>query len=106
MSTDSAEVHIGDIGTELRLVVSDQDDSVVDLSAATDTLFIITKPNGTILEITADLYTDGTDGTLTYSTIDGDLSVAGLYKIQARIVFTSGSYSSSIQTFRVYNNLN
>jgi len=105
MSTDSAEVHVGDIGTEIRLVVYNQDDSLSNLSLSTETLFWITKPNGTVLEVTADLYSDGTDGILTYTTIDGDIDVAGAYKVQAVVSFSSGVYHSSVQTFRVYGNL-
>jgi hypothetical protein len=106
MSTDSAEIHVGDIGTELRLVVYNQDGSVMDnLGSSTQTHFWISKPNGEVLDVDADLYTDGTDGILTYTTVDGDVDVAGIYKIQAVVTFSAGLYHSSIQTFRVHSNL-
>lgn len=100
-----AEIHIGDIGTQILVSVTDQDGGVADLSLATSTLYSIEKPNGITLEVNADLYTDGTDGILSYSVVDGDFDVAGIYKIQPKIIFSSGSYSGSISTFRVYKNL-
>lgn len=100
-----SEIHVGDIGTQILVAVVNQDGGEADLSLAVSTIYSIEKPNGVILEVEADLYTDGQDGMLTYSSVDGDFDVAGIYKIQPRITFASGSYSGSIQSFRVYKNL-
>ena len=45
------------------------------------------------------------DGKMYYITLAGDLDVAGNYKIQAKVVLTSGSYFSSTATFKVHCNL-
>jgi hypothetical protein len=99
----SSEIHALDYGTELRITVKD-DDVVVDISAATSTEFLIRKPDGTLLTVTADFYTDGTDGVLTYTTVEGDTDIVGLYKFQARIAL-GGVFYTSWATFKVHCNV-
>jgi hypothetical protein len=100
-----AEIHVGDIGTQILISIVDQDGGVADISLASSTIFSIEKPNGVILEVDAELYTDGTDGLLLYTVVEGDFDVVGIYKVQPKIIFSSGSYSGSVSTFRVYKNL-
>lgn len=100
----ASEIHEGDIGTKLLITITD-DGSVVDISSASTLSIFIKKPNGTVLSRTGTLETDGTDGKMYYITLAGDLDVAGNYKIQAKVVLTSGSYFSSTATFKVHCNL-
>ena len=97
-------IHEGDIGTKLLVTIKD-DGIAVDLSSATSLSLYIKKPDGTILNRTATLDSDGTDGKISYVTISGDLDVAGVYKLQAKIALSSGSFYSSTDTFKVHCNL-
>lgn len=99
----SSEIHALDYGTEIRITVK-EDDVVVDISAATSTEFLIRKPDGTLLTVNADFYTDGTDGILTYTTVDGDTDIPGIYKFQARIGL-GGLFYTSWATFKVHCNV-
>ena len=79
--------------------------SVVDISSASSLTIFIKKPNGTILTRTGTLETDGTDGKMYYIVVAGDLDAAGVYKIQGRVVLTSGTFSTSTANFKVHCNL-
>lgn len=79
----------GDIGTRIVFTVREwpvgtppvpnQLAPVVNLAAATSLRLILIPPPGTLSQgvpqqtVTATLYTDGTDGALTYTTISGDI---------------------------------
>ena len=99
----SSEIHALDYGTELRITVKDED-VAVDISTATDTEFLIRKPDGTLLTVAADFFTDGTDGVLTYTTVEGDTDIVGLYKFQARIEL-GGVFYTSWATFKAHCNV-
>jgi len=99
----SSQIHALDYGTELRITVKD-DGVVVDISAATVTDFLIRKPDGSLLTVAADFYTDGTDGVLTYTTVEGDTDIAGLYKFQAKITL-GGVFYTSLATFKANCNV-
>lgn len=100
----SSEIHVGDIGTELRATIYDGD-TIVDLSSSTELLFFLKKPDGTISQLIADLYTDGTDGIIRYIVVDGDFDQVGQYKLQARVSVDGGTYNSSIASFKVHHNV-
>ena len=102
------ELHVGDWGTIIRVTVNDCSDSgssVLDLSATTTKQIIFRKPDGTILTKTATFTTDGTDGKIQYTTVNGDIDIAGDWKIQVYLVFPSGSWRTDIGNFNVYSNL-
>ena len=88
-----ARVFATDVGTQIRLVTTD------DLSTATLKEIHIKKPDGTILEKTATL--EGT-GTLTYTTISGDLDDEGEYLIYGYVEFSTHKFSTPSQSLRVY----
>lgn len=98
------EIHVNDIGTEFRILISD-DGSTVDLSAATDILMIFKKPSGSRIERNADFYTDGTDGLVYYRSVEGDLDEVGTYKIQANVSIGGGVFNSSVGSFKVHHNI-
>lgn len=100
----ASEIHEGDIGTKLLITVID-DGNIVDISTATSLSIFIKKPDATLLSKSGILETDGTDGKMHYFTIAGDLDIAGIYKIQGKIIFPSGSYYTSTATFIVNCNL-
>ena len=59
----------------------------------------------TVLTKTASFYTDGSDGIIQYTTINGDLDTAGEWGVQAYIVSASGTWHSDIIPMRVYPNV-
>jgi hypothetical protein len=97
-------IHEGDIGTKLLITIKD-DGSVVDISSASSLSIFIKRPDGTMLTRTGTLETDGTDGKIYYIIVAGDLNDAGLYKIQAQVILTSGAFYSSTANFKVHCNL-
>lgn len=100
----ASEIHVGDSGTELIIRVLD-DGSVVNISGASLLNMILKKPGGTSVTKSASLYTDGTDGKLTYTADPDDFDVAGLYKIQGQVTISTGSFYTSQGTFQVHCNL-
>jgi hypothetical protein len=100
----ASQIHEGDIGTKLLVTITD-DGVVVDLSDAISLSLFIKKPDGTVLNRVATLNSDGTDGKIKYITVSGDLDVAGVYKLQAKVALSSGSFYSSTDTFKVHCNL-
>jgi hypothetical protein len=100
----ASQIHEGDLGTKLLVTITD-DGVVVDLSDAISLSLFIKKPDGTVLNRVATLNSDGTDGKIKYITVSGDLDVAGVYKLQAKVALSSGSFYSSTDTFKVHCNL-
>jgi len=100
----SDEIHVGDVGTEFRVQVLD-DETVVDLSTATVLQIIFRKPDGVYLTVDCNYYTDGTDGIIKYNTVDGDIDQSGQWRIQAYVEVGSAKYYSSTGSFRVHCNL-
>lgn len=100
----SSEIHVNDIGTEFRITIKDGD-SIVNLSTATLAQITFEKPDGSLLTVNTEFYTDGSDGIIKYNAVSGDLDQAGLYKIQAHVEIGSSSYKSSYSSFKVYCNI-
>lgn len=99
------EMHVGDIGVAFRVTVKNQDDEVVDLSSASSLQINFKQPDGTLLEKTATLYTDGTDGIMQYVSVSGFLNQAGKWQIQGFVEVSGGSWYTDITTFNVSSNL-
>ncbi len=100
----SNQIFVGDVGTEFRIQITDEG-TAVDLSSATDLIISFRKPDGSLLTVSASLYTDGTDGIIFYRSVDGDLDQSGIFKIQAQVTVGSGIYNSSIGSFKVMCNV-
>ena len=98
------EVRVGDIGTRFKVTVKDGA-SVVSLSGATTKQIILKKPDGTKLTKSAEFSSDGTDGVMHYDTVSGDLDVAGIWKLQGKVVISAGTFSTDIYSFKVHRNL-
>lgn len=101
----ACEIHLNDIGTAFRVTVLDCNDLAIDVSSATSQQFVFLKPDGTKSTVNSSFYTDGTDGVLEYLSQSGDLDQLGKYKLQAIVTLPSGTWSSTIQSFKVYNNI-
>ena len=109
MASYIEELHVGDIGTIVRATISDTGSdgtkSVLNVSGALTKELIFRKPDGSKLTKTAIYTTNGTDGKIQYVTQSGDLDTAGSWNLQAYIVTPSGTWYSSIGSFKVYENL-
>lgn len=100
MSTPN--LHVGDWGTVFRLTIRDQDDAIVDISAATAKSIIFRRPDGTAFSKAAAFVTDGTDGLLSYTVADGDLNQAGDWSYKGEVERTGAyHYETSSSSFHV-----
>lgn len=111
MAINRDEVHKNDIGTVFVLIFKEynedtKQEEVIDISTATAITFYFYKPNSqTVLTKTASLVTDGTDGKAAYTTIANDLDEVGDWKLQGKVEMPSGTWSSSIVSFDVKDNI-
>jgi hypothetical protein len=104
------QIHVGDIGTLFVVyIVEDDPDSdgflPVNVATATTKEIHYWKPSGATLSKAASLLTDGSEGGLTYTSVDGDIDEAGVWKIQGFVEFVNGEWHSEVQEFRVRANL-
>lgn len=88
-------IHDGDFGTILQTTIK-EDDASVDVSGATSVKFSAHPPGGTVKSFTAANTTDGTDGKVRYTTLDGDINVPGTWRIQALITFSATKVMRSV----------
>lgn len=99
-------IHVGDVGTIIRLTITESDGTTaVDVSTATVKKFYFAKPSGEKLAVTAEFNTTGVDGKLKYTTIAGDIDVAGVWQVQAYVEIGTAKYYSTKTTFSVQSNL-
>jgi len=93
--------YVGDIGTEIRLLVVDEESGIDDISDATVHKLLVRKPDGSEVEWEADI--EGTQY-LTYTVQDGDLDQPGTYRVQAYLELPSGwSGKGTTFTFEVHD---
>lgn len=95
---------LNDIKVRIKLTVN-EDDAALNISTATAKSIIIRKPDGTRTVYTATFLTDGSDSIIYYDTVSGDLDQSGVYKVQGLILMASGTYYTTVQTFRVECNI-
>ncbi len=104
MTTCVQEIRVGDIGTKLELEIQENCE-VIDISLVTEKTIILQRPDNTVVTRTGVFTTDGIDGKMYFETILSDLSMGGVYYIQAYIVLGTWQGHSNIGTFEVYENL-
>lgn len=102
----AGEIHVGDIGTVIIFTITDQDGAIVDVSTASTKQVFLRRPSGSVLTKTASFTTNGTDGKIQYTTISGDINMAGNWYAQAYVVTAAGSWKSDSSTIIVYGNIN
>lgn len=100
-----AEIHVNDTGTAFRITILNESLEVVNLSGAITKDILFLKPNNDVMTKEATLVNEGISGVLQYVTASGDLSVAGLWKIQAHINVDNSDLYSDISSFQVHDNL-
>lgn len=95
----SDELHLGDIGTIIKVQMKDGG-VVVDVSTATVRQLKLQKRDKTLLEKTMTFFTDGKDGWLQYITIEGDL-VGGKGKWKGQVYIEMPSWKGHSEQFDV-----
>jgi hypothetical protein len=98
----SQNLHVGDVGTILKVYCRDGG-LPVDISTATVTKnLLLEDPSGTVTTKAADFFTDGTDGILVYQLVDGDLDKTGEWIVQPQVVLDSGLRTFTERRFHVH----
>jgi hypothetical protein len=92
-------MHVGDVGTIIQLNLGQ------DVADATTIEFRFDPPRGATFVRTGAKVTTGSDGLVKYTTVAGDLTDAGLWKVQARIVTPSGEWYGDLTEFTVKANI-
>lgn len=99
-------LQVGSVGSVIRLTVVDQDGAVVDLSGCTLTLnLIIRRKDDSKVFRTPVFETTGADGVLLYTTVAGDLTVSGRYRLQFRHVDAPLNVFTAIAPVNVLENI-
>lgn len=94
MTVYQNKVYVGDIGTEIIL------DTFTDLSEATVVKIYVKKGDGSTAEWGASVV-EGTK--IKHVTVDGDISVSGVYKTQAYIEINTWSGLGATDMFTVFD---
>ena len=98
-------IHRGDIGlvVEVQFTCNGVPDTIP-ADALLEMRFF--KPNGQSMSRPAVLSTDGTDGKIRYTMVDGDLDYAGRWMYQGFVTLVGGDrWASDIQNFTVEETL-
>jgi hypothetical protein len=97
--------HVGDIGTVIRLTVTDSG-IPVNLSSATSKRILLKGPDGISVAYNAVFTTDGSDGVIEYTTSTvHDLRVAGAWEAGAKVSVSGGTWNTDPFSFTVKDNL-
>ena len=91
-----------DPGAQFRLTIRNSQ-GTTNVSTVTAKLMTFHRPDGSIIQREAAFYTDGSDGMICYTTLDGDLNVAGDWQVQAHVDFGHTEFQSEIHRFTVHN---
>lgn len=99
-------IQLGSYPFAIIRTLKDEDDSVVDVSAATSITLIIKSPSGVRKTFTGEFTTDGTDGKVQYvTTSQSDLDETGTWNAQFLIGISGGSVPTATFTFVVSKNI-
>jgi len=117
VSACNPQIHVGDIGTLVGVVVEEFDETTgtcvsVDISAAESMSITITRPDGTKFSRTAVFTTDGTDGQMHILSVAGDFDAANArsgkaWRRQGYVVLEAGvnEKRTEVVWFEVAENL-
>lgn len=99
------DVHVGDTGTDIIVVIEDQDGAVIDISQATVLTITFKKPTAEVVTVTATLATDGKDGQIHYVTLADTLDVSGTWLYQGYVEANGKKWHTDYLTLEVSPNL-
>jgi len=99
-------VHVGDVGTKLRLVLVDQQGAVINISSASTKEIRVARPDGSTFDRAASFVTDGTDGAMEILSEAGDFTESSPnYKMQGHVIQSGLDIRTDVETFEVEANL-
>lgn len=104
----AATLRVASVGVDIIVPLTDDNGNAIDLALATVMTLYLQPPNSSSSSAkTATKVGSGKDGKIHYLTIAGDLTVAGDWKIQARVQYTSPTrdWWSDIYPLQVAANL-
>ena len=96
--------HLNDWGTPFTLTIYDSSGCVLDISSASPIEMLFITPSGSTLTKEAVFSTDGTDGKLKYTSVEGDLIETGEWKYCGRVTFINGMWTTDLSGFVVQAN--
>lgn len=102
--TDKNNIQVGAKNLMLELEIREGYE-ISDISTATVKNILIERPDDTIITKTGIFSTDGKDGLLYCRTTTGDISLAGIYNVQAYLVMPDFEGYSTPVSFTAYANL-
>lgn len=99
-------IQIGTVGAQLIVTVVDEfTKKPINISNATALQIVLKRPDNVDLFLTASFVTNGADGQIQYITANGDLSLAGIWRIQGIYQINGHVKYTSIDNFTVLYNL-
>lgn len=98
-----ANIHVGDVGTEIVFTFRNEQNQVLDLAGAQTLTATFQRPNGT--KFTRNLTAGTRKGTASYLTVLGDIDQAGRWIVQGCVKILAGQWNSDVVEFRVVGNL-
>lgn len=111
MSTGD-EIHVGDIGTVFRALITDCG-TPVDLASASSLLACFDPPGNdpftramTFVSTINSGAGDGSDGFIEYTSVTSDLFIEGEWEWQAQVIIAAGRFHTNVASFEVFPNLN
>jgi len=96
MSTGTGKIYVSDWGVVFSVLVG------TDLTSSVLHKLKVIKPDGRNATWNCTVATPATAGYLSYTSVLGDLDVAGTYKLNAYVTFSSGVFTGETAVFRVY----
>lgn|SRR5678816_1203076 len=95
----------GAVGLPIVYQVQDKDGNPRDISTFTTHELVFQRPDKTVIVKPADFVSDGSDGQLQYTTVDGDLDLYGSFQTQAHLVKVGIEEYTEPAIFHVARNL-
>jgi len=96
----SDEIHVGDVGTVFEVTVMDGE-KPLDISSSTERKIFLRRPVDTVVSRDAVFTNDGIDGKMEIASESGDIDIAGVWSIQAKIIIPEGTFYTDIDQFVV-----
>lgn len=97
------QIQLNSYGVTFNMTVMDGI-SVMNLSGYT-TILKLKKPDNTVVTKSPSFITDGVDGKIKYTLIQGDIDQIGKWQLQVILSNISNQYPSTIENFKVVANL-
>jgi len=95
------QIRVNDPGAQFRLTIRNSQ-GPMDVSTVTAKQMTFHRPDNSVIQREATFSTDGSDGMICYTTVDGDLNTAGDWQVQAHVDFGHMEFQSEIHRFTVH----